>query len=683
MQTCLIHPKLRNLVFFVGFFVGFACLSFPAIAAPPHQVLPSGSTSRDQRLGPPQDLNGHFPFEVPATLEQWEQRAENLRHQILISTGLWPLPEKTQLGAVIHGKVQRDGFTVEKVYFESIPNHFVTGLLFRPDRPTPAEGFPAVLCPHGHGGRLQDLGEQGVRQAIAKGFERFESSGRFPAIARCAQLARMGCVTFIYDMIGYGDSQQISYEVAHRAAKQRTDMEGRDQWGFYSLTAELRLQSLMGLQTWNSVRSLDFLEQLPDVNPQRMAVTGNSGGGTQTILLGAIDPRPIAFFPNGMVSTSMQGGCYCENCSLLRVGTGNVELTALFAPRPAGMTAVDDWTRDMMQDGYPGLQKLYGLYGKTQNVLCESYPHFPHNYNYVTRGLMYQFFNRHMLLGLAEPIVEEDFPLLTPDEYTVWNDQHPQPEGGDEYEKRLLKQLAEDSDKQLIMLRKEKPDQYANVIRVAVETIIGRVFPDRGTVKFLDRSETITGDVQLEKGLLCWNDSGERVPMVLLRKAGNDQPKVVTLLLNSEEKSSLWNGEQLSDQAERLLLEGQCVVAIDLFAAGENRTPEFGEFAQRWVNDDRHYAAFNYGYNPTTFARRTHDLMSAIAYLMQTFPGQQVKVVASPKLQPLANVATYLADPENVSVDLPIRGYEAEEVASYRDAMFVPGWLKYSAALQK
>ena len=668
------------------FFLAFGLsLSAPFIlpcgniqAAPPHQVTEAVGGTGDVRLGPPKDLNGHFPFRVPESLEAWEKRAESLRQQILVATGLWPQPEKTPLNAVIHGKVQREGFTVEKVYFESVPNHFVTGLLFRPDRPAPAEGFPAVLCPHGHGGRLEDMGEAGVRRAIAQGFERFESSGRFPALARCAQLARMGCVTFIFDMIGYGDSQQIPFEVAHRAAKQREDMEGTDEWGFYSVTAELRLQSIMGLQTWNAVRGLDFLEQLPDVNAKRMAVTGNSGGGTQTILLGAIDARPIAFFPNGMVSTSMQGGCYCENCSMLRVGTGNVELTALFAPRPAGMTAVDDWTRDMMSDGFPELQKLYALYGKQDNVMCKAYPHFPHNYNYVTRCLMYQFFNRHMGLGIPEPIVEEDYPLLSADEYTVWNDQHPRPESGAEYEKRLLKQMAEASDSQLSKLAKENPQEHAKVVRVAVETIIGRKFPEPGSVQLLAGVKQEIEGVVLHKGLLSWSDAGERVPFVLLTPKDAKQAQKINLVIKDEAKSALWQSEQLSEDVRQMLAEGQAVAAIDLFAAGENRTSEFGDAAQRWINDNRHYAAFNYGYNPTTFARRVHDVMTAWSFLKDEYSDSQIEVLASEDLATIANTAKYLENPEAAS-SLPFSGYNFQQINSYRHAMFVPGWLKYAS----
>ena len=136
-----------------------------------------------------------------------------------------------------------------------------------------------------------------------------------------AQLAKMGFVVFHYDMVGRADSQAIPHAT-----------------GFADVAAELHLHNFMGLQTWNSVRSLDFLSSLPDVDPTHIGVTGASGGGTQTFILGAIDDRPAVAFPAVMVSTAMQGGCICENCSYLRVGTGNIELAGLFAPKPLGMS---------------------------------------------------------------------------------------------------------------------------------------------------------------------------------------------------------------------------------------------------------------------------------------------------------------------------------------------------------
>ncbi len=432
-------------------------------------LLPFTTQAEEPKL---KDLNGFFPFEVPDTLEEWEKRKELLQRRVLVANGLYPMPEKTPLNAVIHGKVKRPGFTVEKVYFESIPGFHVTGLLFRPANAKPGQKFPAVLSPHGHGGRLQDLGEAGVKKQIATGSEKFADSGRFPKVARCANLARLGCVVFIYDMLGYADNQQLSRALAHGFRTQRPDFEGKESWGFFSAQAEMRMQSIFGLQTWNTIRGLDFLESLPDVDPKRMAVTGGSGGGTQTIMVCAIDDRPIAAFPNGMVSSSMQGGCPCENASLLRIGTGNVELTALYAPKPQGMTAANDWTKHMLVQGkgFPELKKLYTLYGKPDHVMCGDLLRFPHNYNVVTRELMYNWFNKHLQLGHKEPIQETDFQRLTSAEHAVYNDQHPRPEGGDVFERKLTRWLAQQSDQQIANLC---PTEKQKLLITAWQTIVG------------------------------------------------------------------------------------------------------------------------------------------------------------------------------------------------------------------
>src|SRR5260370_42488118 len=135
----------------------------------------------------------------------------------------------------------------------------------------------------------------------------------------------------------------------------------------------------MGLQTYNSIRALDFLAGLPDVDPARIGVTGASGGGTQTFILCAIDDRPAAAFPAVMVSTAMQGGCICENCSYLRIGTGNIELAAIFAPKPLGMSGANDWTKQIQTKGLPELQALYRVLGAQVNVMAKAYPQYGHD----------------------------------------------------------------------------------------------------------------------------------------------------------------------------------------------------------------------------------------------------------------------------------------------------------------
>ena len=288
------------------------------------RILDVEKTPHDARLKPLQDLNGYFPFTPPESREKWQARAADVRRRILVSMGLWPMPARVPIKPTIHGRVEREDYTVEKVYFESYPGFYVTGSLYRPKESTGL--LPAVISPHGHfsNGRFHDQGPTEVRLQISNGAERFLRGGRHPLQARCVQLARMGCIVFHYDMVGYADSKQISQQVAHGHSKPRPEMENADRWGFYTAQAEMRLQNVMGLQTFNSIRALDFITSLPDVDTTRIGVTGASGGGTQTMILAAIDPRVAVSFPAVMVSTAMQGGCTCENACCLRVGTGPI-----------------------------------------------------------------------------------------------------------------------------------------------------------------------------------------------------------------------------------------------------------------------------------------------------------------------------------------------------------------------
>src|SRR5690606_21330000 len=189
----------------------------------------------------------------------------------------------------------------------------------------------------------------------------------------------------------------------HKFAKQKTASNRAEGWQLFSPRAESHLQSVMGLQTWNSIRAIDFVTSLPDVDPQRIGMTGGSGGGTQTFIAGAIDPRVTVAFPAVMVSTAMQGGCTCENACLLRIGTGNIEFAALFAPQPLGMTSAKDWTQEMITKGYPELRQHWAMMGKPENVQLWSMLQFPHNYNAPSREKIYAWFNKHFSLGQQEP----------------------------------------------------------------------------------------------------------------------------------------------------------------------------------------------------------------------------------------------------------------------------------------
>ena len=546
--------------------------TFGGTSAP--RVLPEGKVPNDQRLGRLNDLNGYFPFQPPQSADQWHKRAESVRRQMLVATGLWPMPAKTPAGAVIHGRVDRPEYTVERVYLESYPGHFVTGSLYRPKGVTGR--LPAVLFPHGHwqDGRFHEADRKTVRKQLVEGGERFEVGGRSPLQSLCVQLARMGCVVFHYDMVGYADSKQISFDVAHRYSQRRPQMETGENWGFFSPMAELHLQNIMGLQTYNSIRALDWLLTLPDVDPERIAVTGASGGGTQTFMLCGLDPRPAVAFPAVMVSTGMQGGCTCENAPLLRIDTGNVEFAALFAPKPMGMTGADDWTKEIATRGLPELKQLYKLLGNDMLVMAKPLNHFGHNYNYVSRAVMYSFLNLHLKLGLEEPVVEEDYQPLAIAEATVWDDAHPQPPSGEDYERSLLRYMTDDAQKQIAALR-PKDDaslaEYRRVIGGAVDVLIGHGMPEAGELEFEKVREDDRGGYVQFTGLLRNKHHGSELPVLSLHPKQWNREVVISV--DESGKAGLFG----SDGARRAKCAPCSMRAarwwVSTFCIKENSTP--------------------------------------------------------------------------------------------------------------
>lgn len=299
---------------------------------------------------------------------EWEARAAQLREHVLASAGLLPLPVKTPLNTLVFDEVVHLDYSVAKVYFESLPGFYVTGNLYRPVGQGP---FPAVLSPHGHWayGRLENTAVNSVP-------------------GRAIGLARLGFVVFTYDMIGYDDSRQLPHTF---------DGRRENLWGL----------SLSGLQLWNGIRGLDFLQSLPYVRKDAIGMTGESGGGSQTFLLAAVDARVAVAVPVNMISLHMQGGCLCENMPGLRLDTNNVELAATIAPRPLLMvSATGDWTSETPEVEYPAVRRLYRLVGAEDRVSAVRFE-AEHNYNRDSREAMYAWMVRWLKQGPADARIPE------------------------------------------------------------------------------------------------------------------------------------------------------------------------------------------------------------------------------------------------------------------------------------
>lgn len=642
------------------------------------RALPEGKLPADKRLEALRTLDSYHPFQSVESKSDWAERAAALRRQVLVATGLWPLPTRTPLHAVVHGLVERDDYTVEKVYFESFPGHYVTGSLYRSKGQSRGAKVPGILSPHGHwsNGRFHDHGEETLKKELASGAEKFDT-GRHPLQARCVQLARMGCTVFHYDMVGYADSIQLDHRKSTLAAD-----------GLFGVTAELDQQNMMGIQTYNSIRALDFLETLPEVDDDRIGVTGASGGGTQSFILGAIDDRPDLLFPAVMVSTAMQGGCVCENASHLRVGAGNIDFAALAAPRPLGLTGADDWTVEIETKGKPDLQRLYGMLGQPDDQFqVFPYLQYGHNYNAVSREAMYGFINQHFALGLEEPVKEKDFQPLSREEMSVWNEAHPAPASrGAIHERSLLDWWRHDSDQQLAALVARMPNDAAaradfdDLVGGAWETMIGRGLADVGPIDYSLATKVGSDGPLGMTGLISASAHGEQVPSLFFHPGQTWNGEVLLVVDSRGKRVGLTEAGRPRDSMKQLVERGYAVMLIDTLLTGEFREDE--ESLESAPTVGREFGGYTYGYNRSLFAKRVHDVLSAISFIANN-PKWDVKALhlAGTDAGGSVLVLGALGQSRETSVIgkavVKLDGARFADAASVGDPWLAPGAVKY------
>lgn len=685
-------------LFLFSFFCVMAGGSLSMAQQDAPRAYPQGELPADVRLKPLKHLDDYFPFKPMLSPDAWAKRREYVQRQILMANGLWPMPEKTPLSPTMHGKMDMGDYTIEKVYFQSYPGFYCTGSLYRPAGASLKNGLKngkraAVLCPHGHwsNGRFYDRGEAGAKADIANKAEVFVSAGRSPLQARCVQLARMGCVVFHYDMIAYADSNQF---LGHRPGV-RPNMQSTKvgKWGFFSPQATLRLQDMIGLQTWNSVRSLDFVLSLPEVDGDRIAVTGGSGGGTQTMLLAAIDDRVDVSVPAVMVSTAMQGGCSSENGNYMRVETGNVEFAALFAPKPQALIAADDWTKELMTKGYPELKQHYEMLKAGDNITAQALLQFKHNYNHPNRLFMYEWLNKHLSLGLKSPIEERDFKFLTGKEMTVWNEDHKPPLAGDTFERGLAKYLTNASDKQIAKLAPIDANamrEYRKVVGGAVDVMLGgRSLSDGKNLEWNQRVKDDRGQYFIFSGIVRDSVREEELPSAFVHPK-NWNKEVVVWLDPAGKNSMFTNRTTPSPVVQKLVDAGYAVGSADLFGMGEftadgqplkkQRLGQYGNGKTPW----QQFAGYTFGFNHSVFARRTHDVLTFISFVRayQNHPIKKFHIIAgngSGKWAAAALAqAQYHGDTQRMGrVALDTGGFRFSPLNRFDHPDFMPGVVKY------
>lgn len=319
----------------------------------------------------------------------WEKRAEQIREHLIKGMKLDQMPKiKGNFNPQITKSRKMDGYIVENIRIESFPGFYITGNIYRPTKV--ADKYAAILLPHGH---VPD--------------KRLTEDAQYPG----AVLARMGAITFAYDMVGMGD--------------------------YRGITTHYKNPIALLLQTWNSRRVLEYLLSRPDVDTNRVGITGGSGGATQSFLLTAIDSRIKACVPVVQVSAHFFGGCICETGMPIHKGpnfqTNNVEITALCAPRPMLIISDgNDYTHNTPKVEFPYIQRVYDVYDAGYKVENAHLAAEKHDYGHSKRVYMYNFFAYHFKLDTKNvtwnPTVDESFVTILPgDELKVYTPENPRP----------------------------------------------------------------------------------------------------------------------------------------------------------------------------------------------------------------------------------------------------------------
>jgi len=550
------------------------CSLDPACLAAEEEGNAMAQKPTDKRLTEVRSLNDPQTFTRPETKREWLARARELRTHILVSCGLWPMPKRTPLRAKVFGRIERGDYSVEKVYFESYPGFLVTGNLYRPvGKRGP---FPGIINPHGHwkNGRI-------------------ENTERGSVPGRCISFARQGYIAFAYDMVGYNDSRQVT----HKFGGPREQL-----WGL----------SLMGLQLWNSIRAVDFLQSLPDVDKRRIGCTGASGGGTQTFMVTAVEERIKVAAPVNMISAHMQGGCLCENAPNLRLDTYNVEIGALAAPRPLLMvSATGDWTVNTPREEYPDVRSVYELFDATDRVHCVQID-AQHNYNKDSREAVYAWFGRWVLGSTDEErFKEQPFEVEEREDLLVFPDEK-LPEHAIT-EQQFVQQRIVAAERQLGELKPNSGDEVRRFRRVmsrALAHSLAATEPAAADLVVTTVRELRRKDLTCQRLLIGRKDRGDAVPAVLFVRTDRKRKGPGVLLVHAQGKAAVADVEKLQPGplVERLLQQARAVLCIDCLLTGESVAPES---RAEQIAETRHYAT----YNRSDLSNRVQDILTGLAYL--------------------------------------------------------------------
>lgn len=302
--------------------------------------------------------------------EEWEERCNLLRKE---------LRERLEIDSYLDSCVKNakpqmskirkyDGYNVQNICLETLPGEYLYASIYSPAK----KGKHAlIICPNGHfyDGRYRKDQQQ-----------------------RLASLARMGAICVSYDLYGWGESKR-------EHPNHRTDR------------AHV-------IQAMDGLLLLDWMvkNRAKEIDTERIAANGGSGGGSLTVLLSALDERFTAAAPVVSLASHFDGGCPCESGKPIHLsagGTCNPELLAMMAPKPVLVVSDGgDWTASVPQLEFPYLQRIWGFYGSESKVRNVHLPNERHDFGKNKRQAVYDFFIDVFCLDASK--LDEDKVTIEP-----------------------------------------------------------------------------------------------------------------------------------------------------------------------------------------------------------------------------------------------------------------------------
>jgi len=539
--------------------------------------------------------NWKTEYEQRKTAEQIAEYQKRLHEKFLEVLG--GLPDRTPLNPQVTGIVSRNGYNVEKVIFESQPKHFVTAVLFLPDSERYKPPYPGVLVPCGHAQN-------------AKGYESYQKMG--------ALLALNGMAALVFDPIDQGERGQLLEEWPQLWGTKAHNMIG--------VGSILLGRNTASFEVWDGMRGIDYLQSRPEVDPNRIGCTGNSGGGTQTSYLMALDERIVAASPSCYITNfdrllNTLGGQDAEQniYAQLAFGMDHADYLMMRAPTPILICAA---TKDFFDIGgtwssFRYAKRLYTRLGFSERIeLLEN--DAEHNYNQQAREGVARWMSR-WLRGKDKPITEPEIELLSEEEIQCT------PDGqvillkgarsvydlNREYEKDLAKQ------RKRLWTKTESAELISQVRKIAgIRRLSELLKPE------VEEFDVIERDGYRIKKMIIKPEEGIYLPAMLFVPSQKTSKDAVLYLHGEGKVTDAAPGGHI----EKLVKTGQTVLAVDLRGVGETHgvgqpyfEPYFGSDGQDF------YIAYVLG--RSYVGMRAEDVL-VCARLLQQKQSRQLSLIA-------------------------------------------------------